>query len=706
MMGLAMVAFLQGVALDSVTVCVHDAQTLAPLVGASVRWPATGAVRVFSGACGRWAVSGESITIQVARVGYAPSNTELTGRAPLVLVSLVPHGRRASGDTLGLTQLPTQRVVAPANASAPVGRGIATVRSEDARARGVSTMNGLLTLLPYTTLRSARGESGISLRGARREQVVITLDGLPLNDPATGVADIGDLPLVSVQAATVMPGADPLGAGVGATGGVMALTTASVRQLHLRTGAFGQYAAEGAWSGIARTVRWNAALAHRLSRNDFAFENTAGAAPSVETRVNNDERRTVLSAGMVAPRWQWSLLGSTGERGMVGAANVRTYDADRSRTERIVSRTQVAVGRSMVTSGVRWFHLAYRDPTRPALDTRSRAWAADLDWRASSRLGDWRMGVGADGLSGTGGLTQQRQRGFVAWQQYGHFLPVRTPRGSGDDTRALRVDIGMRADAIEQAGVQPTASVGATWRAMSTPQHGTWSVVSRVAQAVRVPTLYDLYFSSPQRLFVRALNPERITLDANAGVQHEWQRPTWRVSSEFMLVSRDTREAIVWFPGNFGWSPANVGRERLRGIEARTALASVAWSVSAWSTWYNSTLRSGGLTIPTPYVPQLSVGANSAWRVRRTTTHGTTLSTNWRLQGRRPFTAGPRNAAFELPTVNVVDIAVAQQFVLGRTDTVCSVAFDNIADVQWQSVRGFPMPGRGWSVAFTVQPRP
>ena len=241
---------------------------------------------------------------------------------------------------------------------------------------------------------------------------------------------------------------------------------------------------------------------------------------------------------------------------------------------------------------------------------------------------------------------------------------------------------------------------GATWRVRGSAAGSSWSLLTRGAQAVRVPTLYDVYFSSPQRLSVRPLDPERVTLDASTGSQVIWQRPAWRAAFEASVVTRETRNAIVWFPGNFGWSPANVGLERLRGTEARAELSTTHVSLAAWHTFYRSELRSGALLIPTPYVPQHSLAATIAWR------RGVhTLSANTRHQGRRPFTAGPRNPQFELPAVTITDIAWAQRRALGRVEALWSVMFDNVTDVQWQSVRGFPMPGRGWSASLTLAPR-
>ena len=584
-------------------------------------------------------------------------------------------------------RLVTQRVVA--DQAAPVaGRTQAHMPVAAARERGAVSLNGLLGLLPYTTLRAARGESGLSLRGARREQVVVTLDGLPLNDPATGVADVSDLPLVSVATAAVIPGADPIGAGSGASGGVVALTTTAQRALAAHTGAFGQRGVEGAWLTRARGWRLNATAAWRDARNDFPFVNEAGVAPQRETRVNNDERRAVLGGGAVSTRSQWSALASFSERGMVGPANVRAYDADRSRVDRVVVRGQRLWASTLVTAGVRWFSLGYRDPARPALDSRARAAAADLEWRGTWRGGSWRAGTGTDGLRASAGVAQQRVRGFAAY-------------GWQHRTRRWEADLGVRTDVIERAGILPTVSSGLTWRAHGVVGGRQLLLLARGGQAVRVPTLYDLYFSSPQRLFVRALAPEQVTADGSVGLRVDMPTARWRADGELSLVMRNTRDAIVWFPGNFAWSPANVGQERLRGMEARAGISAAPVALSAWTTVYASTLHTGGLRIPAPYIPRVNGGALLQWRHRRTVVSG-----NARWQGARPYTAGPRNPAFELPAVVLFDAALARSFERGDMQTLMTLGLDNLTDARWQSVRGFPMPGRAWSLALTLQPRP
>ncbi len=686
--------------IDSATICVADGRTHAPLIGAVLTWRPTPSVGTSSrrlvGAC-LAVYPAHADSLHIARAGYLPRVVAIPGGPRHALdtswVSLLaldaPRAARLA--TMPVT---AARTAALASDVRTAGRTTATLQTAAARTAGASTVNAILALMPYTNLRSARGETGLSLRGARREQVAITLDGMPLNDPATGIADVSDIPLAGLQSATVALGADPVGSGAGATGGVLALTTSAQRVASVRTGAFGQRSLEGAWHVAAAGAVWHASAAWRDATNNFDFVNDAGVAPQRERRINNDEQRATLSLGVIGSRAQLSVLGSSSERGMVGPANVHSYDADRSFTDRLLVRAQTAVHGTTLVSGVRRLQLRYVDPTRPALDSRAVAWAADAEWRGTMHDLAWRVGVGADRLSATGGLAQRRRRAFGGVQR------AWSARSDG----RWSVDVGARADLIEGSGLLPTASLGAERRIAHVGEQVRVVMFGRAAQAVRVPTLYDLYFASPQRLFVRSLAPERVKFDVSSGVRVVAGTSRTRASIEGAVVARSTRDAIVWFPGNFGWSPANVGVERLRGLESRAEFATGIASVSGWVTAYDAVLRTGGLRIPTPYVPRVAGGAQL--QLHTQAQHATVV---WRGMGARPYTAGPRNPDFELAAVSLVDITVAQQL---RTlphwpwphlDALVALSLENASDASWQSVRGFPSPGRSWAISFTLQ---
>src|SRR5690606_7107375 len=130
--------------------------------------------------------------VQFRRIGYRLLRVEISDSS---LVQMSPVYVRA-------TQLDTQHVVAQTSDNRDA-RSRYTVTTRDARLRGATNVTQALGLLPFAQLRSARGETFVSLRSARREQVLVTLDGIPLNDPSTGAADASELPLSLVGALTV-----------------------------------------------------------------------------------------------------------------------------------------------------------------------------------------------------------------------------------------------------------------------------------------------------------------------------------------------------------------------------------------------------------------------------------------------------------------------------------------------------------------------
>ena len=401
--------------------------------------------------------------------------------------------------------------------------------------------------------------------------------------------------------------------------------------------------------------------------------------------------RTSVNVGAIANAWQVALMASHTDRGMVGPANVRTYDADRSRTNRLLLRAQFATHGTQILTGARQFTLAYRDPTRPPLDYDARVQAADVEWRgqqavpATRAILVWRVGGGADAVRATAGLVQDRRRAFATSQAVWNH-------------ESWRADVGLRLDAIEGAGTQPSFALAA--------EHDIgkgWSLSARAAQAVRAPTLYDLYFTSPQRITINALRPEHITADAELASHWTGATLLGRTALDLSLVVRRTSDAIVWFPGNFMWSPANVGREDLHGAEARVRVTPSWGEWSLWSTLYDPLLLTGGLRIPTPYVARMAGG--SQWLVRH---HGMSLSLITRSMGRRPYTAGPRDPLYELAAVTLVDLAVThglpRVLAMPRVESRVTWSVDNATDAAWQSVRGFPSPGRTWALAIVLRP--
>jgi hypothetical protein len=119
--------------------------------------------------------------------------------------------------------------------------------------------------------------------------------------------------------------------------------------------------------------------------------------------------------------------------------------------------------------------------------------------------------------------------------------------------------------------------------------------------------------------------------------------------------------------------------------------------LSAWTTAYDTELRTGSLHIPTPYVARIAGGATLLAHVG-----ATSASALLRTNGRRPFTAGPRARDFELPAVTLIDLSLARRLSVFHRTALLALSVENAGNVAWQSVRGFPSPGRSLAITITL----
>jgi outer membrane cobalamin receptor len=177
-----------------------------------------------------------------------------------------------------------------------------------------------------------------------------------------------------------------------------------------------------------------------------------------------------------------------------------------------------------------------------------------------------------------------------------------------------------------------------------------------------------------------------------------------RVSRRALTASasafvRRTRDAIVWFPGTFVWSPRNAGRETVNGAEAHMNLTSASFDGSAWVGMYRTALREGGVTIPTPYVPSAIGGADFHARIARFS-----LGASMTASSRRPFVTAPRSREFELPGAATVGITAGFTIPIARKNAEVRAGVRDLFDAQIESVRRYPTPGRTWTAGLTISP--
>ena len=200
-----------------------------------------------SGACLRangTSRSPRSVTVPPARA--SPSRMD-------VLEQATCSWRRSRSLSRPSTSLPTHPVR---------GRGDFGDRSRDkSKQRFAPDVPALLAGQPSVTITQHGGPgspASVSIRGSAPHEVLVLLDGVPLNDPTTGDVDLASLPLEQIERVTILRGAAAARYGARAFAGVIAIErrhpTVTAGCAHARGRSVGRtYRTRGRFSAVRQS---------------------------------------------------------------------------------------------------------------------------------------------------------------------------------------------------------------------------------------------------------------------------------------------------------------------------------------------------------------------------------------------------------------------------------------------------------------------
>lgn len=551
-----------------------------------------------------------------------------------------------------------------------------------------TTLADWLATLPGLEVRQ-RGEGGpqhVTMRGSRPEAVLVLLDGIPLNDPLTGAADLSGIPIHSLESATVVLGSDPIH-GPGASAGVVSLRSPSApggTSAALTAGSFGRVGLDLSTGSSGRLGAIGVGARIRRSENDFMFQNRVAPSQPQEKRRNADRRDINLTIGgqlQGVPVRAAGRLDAV-ERGSPGRMGTRLFDEARweEMTARLTLSTENEAG-SGLSAGYAHRFQRYtdrridREESLTARQIRLQGrWSPDSPspWRVAGFLAN-------EAVSGEP-LHQPRGRWMAGLTASTAFGP-----------RVLEISPSLSFDVADgDAALSPTLALGSRiaerWRA--------WA---RAGQAYRIPTFADLYLASSYQVRPNPdLRPERVDLDAEIGVKWASRAMSARASG----FVRRTRDPIVWLPSSTAvWSPRNAGRLTAFGAEAELGVSPLpSWEVGVTGTWTRSRVRFDVDRAALPYQPEWS-GALSIERVSGPRSALVRL----RYTGARPTSIA---ATHELPANALVDVAGRQRVRMGGAELEIELGIRNLLGARYELVELFPEPGRQLTVRVGIRTRP
>lgn len=713
---------------------VVDARTNRPVPGARVEAADAGAaaaapaVAAEDGAFVLRGLEPGAHALRVRAPGYAPRALAVTvanGRAELVRVALDAVAR----------QLEAVRVEA-ARGAAPAG-AIAFDRRALERS-GRRDVGELLQTAPGVVVTQSGGPGAparASIRGSSAGQVLVLVDGVPVNSVIRGDADLSRLSLETVERVTVLPGSQSARYGDRALGGVVLVETRRAGReasALARTGAWGEREAgltvgaaqeggtqEGGASEGGQTTRLSGSVSgdRRTVRGDFRYDVPPERGGGSARRLNADSRFTDLVAagaldgarGAVRARATWQ----ESARGLVGSV-VQPSLSGREHGDRASGALdgRWTAGRLAWsgTASLARERAAFADPTPPF----GASYHDDVDARAgvatagvAAPLGPATAEVGAEGR-----LYEVRSTmlaaGAPGWQhQLGAFGALRAARTLGTAFGApleLSADAGARLDRNSRvAGTVASPRVGAALAA------GRVSVGGSVSSSFAAPTLADQFFH--EGVLVRPnpdLRPERVRgeLEARAAVRDVSAGPA-RLEAEASAYRADVDGMILWMPDfRFVWSPTNydVHRAGWEGA-ARVALpalgADLRGTLARTDVTYAGPVLAGQVVYRPRTTASVAAGLAPAW-LPLGLPNGTRLEAAARYVGARRTVPG--YAVNPLAPYWRTDARLAAPFAPRAGWALEATAgVENLFNRPAAMLVDYPFPGRAWSLALRLR---
>lgn len=537
------------------------------------------------------------------------------------------------------------------------------------------------------------GRQILSVRGARPVGVLVLLDGLPLNDPLTGTADLSTVPLRSLESATLVRGTGAARYGSGALGGALLLRTVTAGgrgaepAAHAAVGSYGAYEFSGTadWTHGDLGLRVGGGLGE--AENDFLYEDRLANGTPERRRENADSRSHWLSAAATVGDVRATVRYDELERGVPGRLGSTAFAGDRWREVRwsATATTSRAPGGATVYTGLR------------GLSTR---YSPDGGDAAGQRAVDARLG----GEVELAALSRVVVAGRLALEHMtGDDIAGAPDRWSGGLTA------GRAFGDAEGYGFEPALGLDAyEGGAVLSPEIGAWAgfgaarVYARLGQGFRVPTFADLYFGAAPGIRANPdLDPERVILDAELGVELSRTVVGAEVSLRAAAWNRDTRDPIVWLASSAAtWSPQNLDRLRAHGIdlearvETRPGTRQVVWAFEGGLGLQRSRLGFGSNGNPLPYEPDVTVRGAAELRGAATTARLEATYTG----SRTTSVAATRR----LPGFYRVDARLRRRITIEPISIDVTLGVDNLLDRTYELVELFPEPGRSLRVALDI----
>ena len=583
---------------------------------------------------------------------------------------------------------------------------------EEIQESGVEDLGEILQGVDGVFVKAYGGSSGLktlSLRGYSPEEVLILLDGVPLNSPQSGLVDLSTIPLQSVERIEVYRGGRSSWFGGSAMGGVVNIVT-ETHESHPRTsiqstlGSFDFRLLTLSRSEKKNRWGYSLSLQGEDGRNNFSYSD------GFQERIRENGDHSLFdffSTIGVDPNPTSNLTlsyhHSTGDQGDPGSLTIPTPGArreDRQDLSRIQYENQVRENwRLNAHLYVEDTREVYESPEIPYFihgeheTFRSGAKVEQEHLLVGGNRIQWNLNASLENLESNQVGRRRRESGGLSLRS--EFRPSLL---SG-----LSLIPSFRLDhySSKERVISPQFEIHWTKRAIS--------LFGSVGESYRPPTFNELYW--PDEVFASGnsdLGPERaFQLDGGFSCSiFEGEGETSFFSKGEVRLNpfwHRIEDQILWLQGEDRKSiPQNLGLVENRGVEGgvdlRFEISDFRMMNSVNYAYLSSIDRSGD---------PITDGKQLVYRPIHSANHSTNLeykNLNLNLAnhyvGERPSL--PSNDKW-LPYYFLTDLSLSYEPILGFANGVFKTGIRNLFDQRYEVIRFYPQPGREWRFSMGVE---
>lgn len=646
---------------------VLDAVSQGPVAGAEIL---AGELRAVTGDDGSFALGNVPpgrVELRIRRIGYAPAREA---------IDLVPSLERTVSIVLQPVPVRLDSLTVAATPGTIAIGGVDLERRGGDLARALDGWEGVVVR------RAGNGPASPQVRGSGPDEVLVLVDGFPVNDPFTGRADLSRISSREVAEVTLVPGAQTVRAGNRAVAGVLLVETRRSVHPELSTWA-GSHGTLGARAGgSVGPVTATASAEQQADQFPYRVPDVRGGG---EARRRNAGGEQYAAALTLTGPLEIVLRGSLADRGLPGTTTNPTRSARAS--DRSVLLGARTTGPLTVATSIQWLEARASDPAPPTgapYDAYTHGVGGTLEagYRMPTSVAGWGGTVALTGEGRGNRFAGDGVQSDASFTQASLRLEARLASRRGATTWSLAPAV--RLDAWTGSTTpRASARVDAGW------QRGRTSATLALGSAVTPPVLADLFFREGVGVRLNPdLRPERVRWEVEAGVRRELRAGS---TIGVRLFAGRVADMIVWAPDfRFIWSPRNFDVVR-RGGELTLG----------WRPWADLRVTGSAtysaLTYDTPggaqvqYRPRATYDAAGVW-----SPGAWTVDLRWHRIGRRfPNSAGTNSR----PAFSLVDLGLERR--LGAGLAVRGEVRD-LTDRRAEFLAAYPTPGRSVSLTLTM----